>query len=84
MAEYVVQTPAQLGPVLAGARRSRKLTQKSAGDLVGLLPKTISRLETSPEGSSLASLFRLLSALELEMVLRPKKPSGEKNLSAEW
>ena len=84
MVEYLVQTPAQLAPVLAGARKSRKLTQKSAGTLVGLLPKTISGLESAPEKSSLASLFKLLSALELEMVLRPKSRRGGASQPGEW
>ena len=84
MVEYLVQTPAQLAPVLAGARKSKKLTQKSAGALVGLLPKTISGLESVPEKSSLASLFKLLSALEIEMVLRPKNLRGRATPPGEW
>ena len=84
MIEYLVQTPAQLAPVLAGVRKSKKLTQKSAGALVGLLPKTISGVESVPEKSSLASLFKLLSALEIEMVLRPKNLRGRATQPGEW
>jgi HTH-type transcriptional regulator/antitoxin HipB len=84
MVEYFIQTPAQLAPVLVGARKSKKLTQKSAGTLVSLLPKTISGLESAPEKSSLASLFKLLSALELEMVLRPKNQRGGSSQPEQW
>lgn len=70
--DYPVYTPYQLAQVLRGQRRSKRLTQKVAGQAVGLLPKTVSALESHPERSSVASLFKLLSALELELVLRPK------------
>lgn len=39
---------------------------------VGLLPKTISALDSDPRRSSVASLFKLLSTLDLELVLKPK------------
>ena len=58
-----VLTPGQLGHVLKGHRKARKLSQKAAGESVGLLPKTISRLELATETASIESLFKLLSAL---------------------
>ena len=82
--ENYVQTPVQLGKVLKARRNLLKLTQEKAGRTVGLLPKTISALEITPEGSTIASLFKLLSALDLEIILRPKDfiPEDAKNL--EW
>ncbi len=82
--ENYVQTPAQLGQVLKARRSNLRLTQKKAGGTVGLLPKTISALEISPEGSSISSLFKLLSALDLEIVLRPKDFIPEKIKKLEW
>jgi len=67
-----VYTPHQLAHVLRGQRQFKGLTQKAAGQAVGLLPKTVSALESHPERSSVESLFKLLSALDLELVLRPK------------
>ena len=64
-------TPRQLGQVLKGQRVSRQLTQREAADTVGLLPKTISRLERATETATVESLFKLLSALQLELVVRP-------------
>lgn len=72
MEKQAIRTPMQLAMVLSGYRKTLKLTQKQAGDKVGLFPKTISALENSPDGSSIASLFKLLSALGLELVLKPK------------
>ncbi len=82
--EYTVHTPQQLAQALRSQRNSRRLTQKVAGAPVGLLPKTVSALESSPERSSVESLFKLLSALEMELVLRPKSSKPDQPTSPEW
>jgi HTH-type transcriptional regulator/antitoxin HipB len=82
--EYNVHTPQQLAQALRSQRNSRRLTQKAAGAPVGLLPKTVSALESSPERSSVESLFKLLSTLELELVLRPKSSDTDQPTSPEW
>ena len=82
--KYTAHTPQQLAQVLRGQRKSRGLTQKSAGSQVGLLPKTISSLELTPERSSIESLFKLLSALDLELVLRTKSSDTDQPESQEW
>lgn len=82
--ETVARTPQQLSQILRAQRKSRGMTQGSAGTGVGLLPKTISALETRPEGSSIESLFRMLSALNLELVIREKSPAGRDQAGSEW
>jgi len=72
--EYTVTTPSQLGRVLQGCRKQRGLTQRELGARVGLLQKAVSMLETDPSRASVDRLFRLLSALELQVVLRDKRP----------
>lgn len=84
MPTFQVATPAQLATVLRGARNELGLTQRQAGAKVGLLPKTVSAMETYPERSSVASLFKLLSALELELVLQPKSTGASRVSSEEW
>ena len=79
-----VQTPEQLASVLRGQRQASKLTQKQAAALVGLLPKTISALESDPERGSVGSLFKLLSALGLELVLQPKTSTKSSTSQSEW
>ena len=74
-------TPRQLGQVLRGHRKSRQLTQKETADVVGLLPKTVSRLELATGSASIKSLFKLLSALQLEVVVRSKP---QESPSSEW
>lgn len=75
--EYLVATPQQLAQVLRGYRRSRKLTQQQAGKAGGLLQKTVSSLEVTPRRTSVESLFKLLSALNVELVLRDKDDAKE-------
>lgn len=76
-----VLTANQLGKILKGYRREQKLTQTEAGETVGLLQKTVSKLERNTESASVESLFKLLSALDLEMSITPK---GERSKSIKW
>lgn len=78
---YTAHTPKQLGQVLRGQRKSQKLTQKEAAQVVGLLPKTISKLELATETATIESLFKLLSALQLELVVRSK---SQESPTKEW
>lgn len=74
---HPIRTVPQLASILQGHRKQAGLTQIQAASKVGLLAKTISNLETDPGSSSIASLFKLLSALDLELVLRPKDKSNK-------
>jgi HTH-type transcriptional regulator/antitoxin HipB len=67
--QNVTITPQQLGQVLKAQRKAKGLTQMEAGQTVGLLPKSISKLELDPATASIESLFKLLSALGLELVV---------------
>jgi HTH-type transcriptional regulator / antitoxin HipB len=83
--EYPILTTRQLAQALKGWRKNRNLTQAEAAGRVGMRPKTISALESEPDASTLGSLFKLLSALDLELVIRPKdKGSAGKTATGEW
>ncbi|KAF0844397.1 Xre family transcriptional regulator [Methylovorus glucosotrophus] len=84
MARHPVRTPQQLALVLQGYRRQAGLTQKEAATKVGMLPKTISLIENDADSSSIASLFKLLSALDLEIVLQAKGSSTATPDGDEW
>lgn len=80
-----VATADQLGKVLRGHRRQQNKTQTDAGDTVGLLQKTVSLLERETEKSTIESLFKLMSALNLEMDIRSKDDAIDTPLSSvEW
>ena len=84
--DYVARTPAQLGPILRSIRAERGLTQQEAGAKVGLKQSTVSAIESDPARTSVDSLYKLLSALGLELVIRYKPsdrgPSGTRK--QEW
>lgn len=79
--DYTAYTPRQLGQTLRGQRKSQQLTQIDAAKIVGLLPKTVSKLELATETATIESLFKLLSALQLELVVRSRSPDVQ---AREW
>ena len=80
--QYLISTSSQLSHALRSCRKNRGLSQLDTGRLVGLLPKTISAMENHPGSVSIDSLLKLLSALELELVLVPKEVRGSSNQPA--
>ena len=81
--DFPIRTPSQLSSLLKSVRVERRLTQSVAAAKVGLRQKTISLLESDIERSTVGSLFRLLSALDLELVLRDKSAAPTKS-ETEW
>ena len=85
MHEYRIHTLQQLAFALRDRRKQKGKTQVTAGSEVGVLPKTVSALETKPGPASIGSLFKLLSALNLELVLRPKESrTSDKATQPDW
>ena len=82
--EFLANTPYQLAKILRARRGRLELTQQEASKLVGLLPKTVSALENKPEASSIETLFKYLSALDLEMRLQPKESKLYAEEKTEW
>ena len=82
--EYLVHTPSQLASAFKSRRKACRLTQAEAAAKVGLLPKTISGLEGHPEVASVESFFKLIAALNFELVLKPKEDSDQGNENEGW
>lgn len=84
--DYAARTPAQLGPILRSIRMERGLTQKEAGAKVGLKQSTISAIESDSARTSVDTLYKLLSALELELIVRdkPSDRGAAGNRKQEW
>lgn len=74
--------PKSLSIYLRDERRRRGLSQSKIGDLVGLRQGTVSKFESMPEKVQLDTLFRLLSALELDLSVKPKGSDLKKDLSS--
>lgn len=87
MASYSIQTPGQLAVHLRSLRTSRGLTQQQLGDIVGLHQSRIAKIERNPALVSVDQFLRILSALDMQMVLqaRDAKPAARSaKQSTDW
>lgn len=73
----LITSPRQLGIYLRDVRRNQRRNQTTVGDIVGLKQTTVSKLERDPASSSIESLMRLLSSLDLELHIQNKAVSRE-------
>lgn len=83
--DYVARSPAQLGQIIRNCRKRLDLSQQAAASKVGLKQSTVSSFEQDSSGASVETLYKLLSALGLELVVR--EPSAERQArgaSQEW
>jgi HTH-type transcriptional regulator/antitoxin HipB len=76
--EQIVSSPKSLGSAITRQRKAKKLSQTEAGSAFKLEQSTISSIEQGAPGTRLETLFRVLAALELEMIIRPKTTSINK------
>ena len=78
MADQIARTPKQVGDALRRRRRSLGLHQKDLAGKTGLRQATISAVEAGGSGT-LRTLFDVLTALDMEVVVRPRtKESTDK------
>lgn len=77
--DQIVYSPKSLGSTIKRQRKAKKLSQSEAGNAFKLDQTTISSIEQGAPGTRLETLFRMLAALDLEMVIRSKKNSGMTN-----
>lgn len=78
--EQIVRTPQQLGAALRRRRRELGWTQKQLATRVGLRPATISELEAGEVDARFSTVTRLMAALDLEVLVRPRT-RGENQLA---
>ena len=72
----IMVSPRDLGATLRELRKQKGMTQTVLGKRVGLDQKRISLMENGNPNIRVASLFRLLSALDVGMALEPKAIDG--------
>ena len=65
-----------LGKVLRRYRKNLELTQSEAGKKLNLPQKVVSNIESGREGVHIATIFRYMSALGLEMHLETRDKSS--------
>jgi len=80
--EQVIRAPAQLGVLLKGVRRRQGLSQQDlALKAGGISQARLSQLELQAGRLTMERLLLILSALDLELVVRPRQTPLE---STEW
>lgn len=73
--QVVVNSPGALGRAIRDARVAAGLTQRQLADRAGTKQPTVSNVERGITAGSLGTVFRLLAALQLELVLQPRASS---------
>jgi HTH-type transcriptional regulator/antitoxin HipB len=79
-----VVSPESLGSALREERKKKGLSQAEAGRSVGVDQPTVSKVEQGSSGTRLDTLFRLLAALDLELVLQSRQPPAKKRKEEAW
>ncbi len=81
MNQYYITSAKILGQTLRAARQEKGLTQGDLANLAGLQQKTVSNAENGSQGVKIGTIFQILSALEMDILLAPRgrsvKDSGE-------
>ena len=77
-------SPESLGFALREERKKKGLNQTDLGVPVGVDQTTVSKVEQGKPGTRLDTLFRLLSVLDLELVLQPKDLTSDKINQEDW
>ena len=72
MTKQIARTENQLGAILRRARKKAGRTQGAVGEQIHLRQGTLSRLEAGEPAVQLHTLMEALSALNLELVVRPR------------
>lgn len=74
--EQTARTPQQLGAAVRRKRKQMGLTQDELGTRIQLRQATISKLEAGEPATRIKTLLDVLSALDLEIVIRPRTRTG--------
>ncbi|AVH17543.1 XRE family transcriptional regulator [Enterobacter sp. SGAir0187] len=73
---YPIKHINQLRPILIGFRKENGLTQKDISQRLGISQQAYARLESNPASASFERLFRVLSALGVELTFSSLHHSG--------
>lgn len=82
--EQLIYSAKALGNAIQRQRKAKKLNQTEAGKPFNLEQSTISSIEQGATGTRLETLLRLLAALDLEMIIRPKTIPNKKMMKEGW
>jgi HTH-type transcriptional regulator / antitoxin HipB len=69
--DYPIQSPGQLSSHLRALRKARGMSQAQLGAMLGVGQTRVTRIEHDPTAISVEQFLGILSALGVQMVLRP-------------
>ena len=73
---YVVNTPAQLKPILVGYRKSNGMSQKDMAEKLNVTQQAYQALESNPQAATLDRLMKVLNILGVKLSLSDTEPSS--------
>ena len=73
----IVRNEKQLGAILRRMRKQEGLSQSELGERTDLRQATISKLEAGSPTAQIRTVMEILSALKLELVVRPRSQSED-------
>lgn len=81
-----IRSPKELALMVVSQRKKLKLSQSDVGKLVGLKQQTVSEFENKPGSTKLSTLFRILSAVKLDInaVAKDENASIKPKWKEEW
>ncbi len=80
----LIHSPKDLATYYRDQRKARGLSQTAVAEETVIRQDTVSKFETRPNNVRLDTLFRLISALDLELHLIPKDQSVEEGSDEGW
>ncbi|MGB7417457.1 MAG: helix-turn-helix domain-containing protein [Thermosynechococcaceae cyanobacterium] len=80
----MIPSPQALAEYAKDRRKQVGLSQSEIGDRTGLRQVTVSAFENRPASTKVETLFKLLSALELELQIVPKEKGDRAGWDEEW
>ncbi|OOF59249.1 helix-turn-helix domain-containing protein [Rodentibacter myodis] len=85
----IITSPKMLSHVIREFRYKDNISQTDIAKQTGIKQATVSAFENTPESTKMETLFKILAALELELVVQPRptsinaKQSPQNNFVAE-
>lgn len=80
-----VTSPEALAQAIKNARKRQNVSQQLTAEQIGVKQATVSGFENHPDKSRVETLFKLLSALDLELrVTERGKPDSQTGWDQEW
>lgn len=78
--EHLARTTKQIGAVIQNYRKKKQLSQAELGQTINLWQETISKIENGNPATRIDNICDILSALELELVIRPRSTAPKKDI----